>query len=84
LETVIVALEMDGVLGATLRSGAGAANPTAATELCGWVVTSFSIRGLTDEEIIEAYCVDHETGKITSPDPSIAYKAGWGIESANS
>lgn len=83
LEAVLVALEMDGVFGATLRSGAGAANPTAPTELRGWVVTSFSIRGLTDEEIIESYCVDHETGKINSPDPSIAYKAGWGIESAN-
>ena len=79
LESILVALEMDGVLGATLRSSSGAANPDAQTELCGWVVTSFSIRGMTAEEVIEAYCVDHETGKIMSPDPSVVYTDGWEI-----
>jgi len=81
LESVLVGLEVGGVIGATLRSTAGAANPEAQTEVRGWVVTTFSIRGLTEVEIMEAYSADNETGEATPLAPGVNYVAGWKITS---
>lgn len=82
--TVLVALELDKVLGVTIRSFAGAANPRAEHEVCGWVVTSFSIRALNDNEVREAYCVDSVTGEKITPDPPVEFKTAWNIKSAPS
>lgn len=78
-ETVLVALELDKVLGVTLRSFSGAANPNAEPEAYGWVVTSFSIRGLKAAEVREAYS---STGQGDELD-YVTYKDGWRIRSAS-
>lgn len=82
-ETVLVALELDKVLGVTLRSTGGAANPSAPTETRGWVITPFSIRALTAEEAIEACCGTNSHGEPNQPEPGVAYKGGWAIPSAS-
>lgn len=79
---ILVALEQDHVFGATLRSFSGAGDEDAPTEVRGWVVTSFSIRALNSDEIIDAYCTDAKTGKMISPEADVAYMDGWEIGSA--
>jgi hypothetical protein len=77
-ETVLVALELDKVLGVTLRSISGAANPHAEPEAYGWVVTSFSIRGLKAAEVREAYSEVQPGDELDY----VTYKDGWRIRSA--
>lgn len=78
-ETILVALELDKVLGVTLRSFSGAANPNAEPEAYGWVVTSFSIRGLKAAEVKDAYSNAQSGDELDY----VTYKDGWKIKSAS-
>lgn len=46
-------------------------------ELRGWFLSSEGMAPLRSQHLIEVSCVDAETGKISDPEPNLAYCDAW-------
>ncbi|MFB6839494.1 hypothetical protein [Streptomyces sp. NPDC056361] len=77
------ATEFTAVLAAGIALAAPAglvlrtATPDAPDHLHGWRLTDGTLTPLTEAEVFTAYCTDARTGEPLSPEPGVAYRAGF-------